>query len=445
MAHQNDVDMTIQAWPTKELFIEYLVRDVKLGDAIVDLVDNSVDGAMRLNPNGNLEGLEVRIEATSERFRIADNCGGITVEVARKYAFRFGRDEDLIQQPHSIGKFGVGMKRAFFKLGKRFRVESTTDSTHFVVDEDVGEWKKKKAWTFDFESFKEDGEFPQEEIGTTIEVAPLHDEIGHQFELENFIISLRDKIEKRHLTFIDQGLAISLNQIPASLHLLQLKSSDKLKTGYKEFVVREKEQAPVTVKIYAGIGEPDPNLAGWYIFCNGRLILEADQSKTTGWEGRPKPIPKFHGQFNYFRGFVFFDSDDAGLLPWNTAKTDVVADAPIYAAARLEMIRLMRPVIDFLNNLKDEKDGREREGADPGPLESAVDSTFMKAIDEVETSYRFVRPEPKREKPGPKMGRIVYNKPRDLIEKVKKQLRVKTQKEVGEQTFDYYYDLEAKD
>jgi hypothetical protein len=38
----------IQASPTKELFISMLVRDIELTPAIVDLVDNSFDGAIRL-------------------------------------------------------------------------------------------------------------------------------------------------------------------------------------------------------------------------------------------------------------------------------------------------------------------------------------------------------------------------------------------------------------
>ncbi len=56
----------INAYPTKELFISILVRDVTMRDAIGDLLDNSVDGALRLRPNGNYEGLEVNIELNAE-------------------------------------------------------------------------------------------------------------------------------------------------------------------------------------------------------------------------------------------------------------------------------------------------------------------------------------------------------------------------------------------
>ena len=87
-------DVLINASPTKEFFIHMLTRDIPLTRAILDLVDNSVDGARRLRASGNYDGLWVRMELSVEQFRIADNCGGITVEIARDYAFRFGRPKE---------------------------------------------------------------------------------------------------------------------------------------------------------------------------------------------------------------------------------------------------------------------------------------------------------------------------------------------------------------
>src|SRR5579862_336281 len=99
---------TVEAEPTKEFFVSMLVRDIELIPALVDLVDNSVDGARKLRGSGTLEGLFVRIEATSEMFRIIDNCGGIPVNIARHYAFRFGRTGETPRIPRSVGQFGVG-------------------------------------------------------------------------------------------------------------------------------------------------------------------------------------------------------------------------------------------------------------------------------------------------------------------------------------------------
>ena len=102
--------LAVEAEPTKEFFISMLVRDIQLIPAIVDLVDNSVDGAIRLRGAASLDGLVVRLTVSENEFKIADNCGGIPLPIARTYAFRFGRAVGMAATPHSIGQFGVGMK-----------------------------------------------------------------------------------------------------------------------------------------------------------------------------------------------------------------------------------------------------------------------------------------------------------------------------------------------
>jgi hypothetical protein len=131
----------IDAYPTKELFVYMLVRDIPLNRAILDLLDNSVDGAHRLQQNNDYSNLNIRIEFDNNKFRIADNCGGIDIKVAREYAFCFGKPEGADITLGSIGRFGVGMKRTLFKLGKKFKVISKTTTSSFVVQE----FKDKQA------------------------------------------------------------------------------------------------------------------------------------------------------------------------------------------------------------------------------------------------------------------------------------------------------------
>src|SRR5260221_7223796 len=171
----NQDEMVIDAMPTKALFVEMLTRDIVLIPAIMDLVDNSCDGARRERGEKSLAGLWVRIEISPNEFRIADNCGGFSVEIARKYAFRFGRAPGAPSVKHSIGQFGVGMKRTLFKLGKKFNVESTTDTNHFVVDVDVDEWVEDPAhWEFKFDKAEDNlKNVPRDKQGTTITVTRL--------------------------------------------------------------------------------------------------------------------------------------------------------------------------------------------------------------------------------------------------------------------------------
>ena len=45
----------IEGNPTKKFFIEMITRDISIEDAIIDLLDNSIDGATQINPD-NLNG-----------------------------------------------------------------------------------------------------------------------------------------------------------------------------------------------------------------------------------------------------------------------------------------------------------------------------------------------------------------------------------------------------
>jgi len=98
-------------------------------------------------------------------------------------------------------------------------------------------------------------------------------------------------------------------------------------------------------------------------------------------------------------------------------------------------------VINFLNKLDAEKDIK----TDVRPLEKAVTTARTASVAYVPTSSTFMAPTPKPKPKLPKTGRITYNKPVDQIDKVKKVLKVTTYKEVGEKTFDYFYERECEE
>ena len=442
MADPHD-PMLIDASPTKDFFISMLVKDIGLVRSVLDLIDNCVDGARRLRGEGDFTGLTARLEATPTAFRIADNCGGIPANVARDYAFRFGRPLDTPTTKHSVGQFGVGMKRAFFKIGRHFRVDSTTASNHFLIEENVEEWRQRpNDWQFRFRVLDTLLEAPPlEDQGTTIYITQLHESVATDFGLENFQNRLRDAVAEAHQESMDKGFAITLNGLPLHLRPLTLLSSDELQPAYRELLLETDGLAPTTVRVYSGISTSDPAAAGWYIFCNGRLILGADQTETTGWgTGDETTIPKYHNQFARFRGYAFFDSDDASQLPWNTTKTGVDLDAPKFRAVRLQMIRLMRPVIDFLNRVHEE---RPRETGDPLPLEQSIDAARPMRLRDVSLRDAFAAPARRVEATPPAHGRIAYVRPLEQIRRAQDILKVATYRAVGEKSFDYFYRLEC--
>lgn len=442
--HTDMVDMRINAEPTKDLFISTLIKDLPLIRSIIDLVDNSVDGARRISQKNDYGGLFVGLNIRDDRFEITDNCGGISVDLARHYAFRFGRPPEMEPTPYSVGQFGVGMKRALFKIGNHFRVESLTETSRFVVDVDVPEWKEIKDWKFEFAELDEDLEVPKEEQGTSIIVTQLHVSVAEDFGRENFRTRLANELREAQLINLERGLSISVNGVPLQSTPMQLRFSKDIKPVNKELRFQDGDDREVQINIYAGVGESIPREAGWYIFCNGRLLLGPEQSDISGWgEGGEKAVPRYHNQFAMFRGYIFFESDAVDLLPWNTTKTGVDVDSRIYKAARSEMINVMRPIISFLNQLDSEKD---KEGdAETAPLHTAVKNANLREISTVPSSDKFSFKKPKPEPPPPDYTTIQYRKLRSQVDNAKKVLKVRSNREVGELSFEYFYERECEE
>ncbi|MBF9351914.1 MULTISPECIES: ATP-binding protein [Mycobacteroides] len=448
----------IQAGPTKAFFISMLVRDIGLIPAIIDLVDNSVDGARRLRPKETppspdhdsthdapatprFHGLWVRIRLDEKTFEISDNCGGIPWIVARDYAFRFGRPDEAPETPNSIGQFGIGMKRSLFKLGTEFTVDSKTVTEAFVLNVDVDDWKLDPSWTFPNVDH-ERRDTSQDAAGTLIRVLQLHESASENFGQSKFRNELVERLSLKHQATLNDGLSITLNTIPVDVDIQTLFSTNELTPARIIEEVDSDSKRPVNVEIFAGIDRSSPSEAGWYIYCNGRLILGPDQTSITGWgEGRGKTIPKYHNQFARFRGYAFFESDDVEKLPWTTTKEGIDADHRVYRAIRPKLIELTRPVIDFLNALDGEKDHPDRVDLERMVL-SAERQKGATPLHQIPASPRFTSPE---RAPVPKAevtNAIQYARPAIQVAKVKKRLKVKSNREVGEGTFDYFYRAE---
>lgn len=448
---ERDLERVVDASPTEDLFIEMLTRDIALIPSIVDLVDNCADGARRVRGNDNYRGLWARLEISTKQFRLSDNCGGIPADIARDYAFRFGRPHGAPSVKHSVGQFGVGMKRAIFKMGKYFRVESTTHSTRFVIEQDVLQWAKDPKWEYEFSEFQKDGDYGADEQGTTVTVTQLNEGVAAEFGLADFATRLKQELKSKLRDPIARGLAVTINAIPVDSEPLTVLAGRDLNPAFKELRFPPTGPKPVLVKLYCGLGaSDDPRAsraaAGWHVFCNGRLILEGDKTAVTGWgeDAGDVSIPAFHGQYNNLRGYAYFDCDDPSKLPWNTTKTGFNADSPLYRAVRLEMMRMMLPVKAFLDRLKEEKSAKSDTG-EAGPLESLLLKAEIADVQDVAVRRAFELPpmKQKRKPAGPIMQKIQYEKPLKMVEEAKNLLKARSWKEVGEKTFDYFYRAEV--
>lgn len=464
-------DNTIDAGAEKRFFIEMLTKDIELLPAIVDLVDNSVDGARSLHPDGNLSGQWVKIEFGEDSFTISDNSGGISADIARHYAFRFGRSKDFVGVKRSVGQFGVGMKRAIFKIGGAFSVESRfrgepgpNDGSRFDLNVDVEEWARQDEWTFQFGDVEEGVTLGADEVaGTVISVTKLHPSVQDDLNDPTILQALRTELRVRHQESIQSGLELYLNGgRPLAASRPSLQSSDVVQPLVKEFSVAVPDRGQVEVKLYAGTVAPprrdkdanpeddgqaenfqDPGDAGWYLFCNDRLLLVADRSTLTGWGN---PAAAYHPQYRAFRGFVYLSADDAGLLPWNTTKTAVDRDSPVFRAVQSEMKTALVAVQSVINRAKQVRARLDDDEEKPEIL-AALDETQDQPLASLAVSARMVAPAspPPKPKapPTPKIQRIQYAVDLERFEEVAAVLGANSGSEVGRLTFDYFYEEEV--
>ena len=437
------------AHPTKDLFIRILVKDIELLPAILDLVDNSVDGALRVSkatdPLKPFEGFRVDLRLSKARFEIDDNCGGIDLDIAVNYAFRFGRPSDVKPTPNSIGQFGVGMKRALFKLGEKFVVRSVTATgEHFLLSVDVPAWRNDAEWEFLLDDNVSLGD---QTIGTFIKVTDLYESVSHAFSEPTFEGTLRSYVERRHQQALERGLDITVNGVPVNVSSLVLQTSKDIRSAYIAETLFPESEDPVDVRIYAGVGPARaPKDAGWYLYCNGRLIVGPETTALTGWgEAAETRIPAYHGQFARFRGYVFFSSSDPEKLPWNTTKAGIDQNSESFRWARQRMVQVMRPIIDFLNELDNELDLEEQ--GRPTPLTTALASAKPTAIVDITEPGGFAWPKSPRgpKKPTPAgFQNITYQRLIQDILKARRVLRVNSNREIGEKTFQYFFERECK-
>lgn len=435
----------VDAHPEKRFFVEMLTRDIELAPAIIDLVDNSIDGAKRLRPeeaDDRYDGLWVKLRLSAESFEILDSCGGFDREHAATYAFKFGRHPDQPATAGEVGQFGVGMKRAIFKIGREFKVASMTNGDRWQVAVNVDAWlDDPEDWTFPLEDATDrEPEVP----GTLVRCARLLPSATSRLSQAAFVSRVLGEISMRHALALQQGLSIEVNDRELVPRPPTLLASDALEPiSYTEILT---DGADVEMRLFAGLatgeeGEEevdtdDPTLftgadaAGWYVFCNGRALLFANRGRLTGWG---EEVPRFHPQYRRFRGFVYLTGDSAAM-PWNTAKTDVDEDSEIWAQTRRHIVDALRKSVTVMNRVKREVQQLPPEDR---PLVSAIARSRPAGLEDLpeRRAYRLPEPAPRVVSDARK---IAYSVSADTFAKASAALLTDRPSEIGQRTFRYW-------
>jgi len=421
-----------KSYTTKTFFIDILTQDTDVKDCIMDLLDNSIDSYKRHEIS---KRKEIKLTINKNKFEIYDTCGGIEKELLKERAFIFGVDE-LKREKKSIGLYGIGMKRSIFKIGKE--IEIITDDGEYtnMIPIVVDKWKKEKDWDFELNSVKSK---PDSKKGfTKISITDLHDEIKLKFDSNAFIDRLKKSIHVMYARLIKQYVTIHVNGEKIEPFNIEFISDDTYKPSR-----HKKQYGDVSIDIICGIEPQDGRTEakhtgrrGWNIFINDRLILVDDTTPTTGWEAGKGLLPDYHPIYNHFRGFVFLEADDPAKLPLNTSKNGLNTESNIYNYVLKEMVNTARPVINHLSKKYDEE--KSQSDSIEERIKDNVEEVSKVSLEELgDENIAFVAPLKKR-KPT---TTISYQKPKELVEKVKRHMGVRYNGQVGIRSFDFYVKL----
>lgn len=394
---------TVNASPAKRFFVEMLTRDIELQDAILDLLDNCVDGALRQNqatppqdPSKPYLGRQATIDFNKDGFTITDNCGGIPRDLAETYAFRMGRpDKERDAAIPTVGMYGIGMKRAIFKIGRASVISSQSSNKGFKVNITAAWMEDDTDWSLPISG--EDLNLPYD--GTVINVTSLHESISHLFSSDktDFEETFRKLVTSHYSLIIEKGFKVIVNGKdiePKTVGLMY----DPNGKGISPYVY-EGNINGVEINLIIGLyralptedetedeiqGRSNKENAGWSVICNDRVVLYCDKTRLTGWG--EAGVPNYHSQFIAISGIVVFKSNDATRLPVTTTKRGIDGNSETYLAVKDIMRDGLKHFTSFTNRWKSPSPERDELQAKSKAIEALKISSNI-----AETAWTHVK------------------------------------------------------
>lgn len=356
----------IDASPVKSFFVSMLTRDIKLEDAILDLLDNCVDGIIRskkIEGNNPYYGYKAEIQLKKDFFSISDNCGGIPWDL-HNYAFRMGRSSDRPKDASgSVGVYGIGMKRAIFKIGTNCLIKTQNENNQYEI-KILPEWLNNESnWKLPVNK----AEWSMNTDGTVIEIRELNEGVAQQFheDIRNFAAELKRLISTNYAYIIDKGFEVKINGEIVEPRVIKLSFDKSEENGIRPYIFKTTVDG-VEVFLAVGFTRPIPSQneiddekesakyssidAGWTILCNDRAVVYCDRSELTGWGDAN--VPRYHNQFIAISGIVEFRSEDPSKLPTTTTKRGIDASNKLYLQVKNKMREGMKLFTDYTNKWK---------------------------------------------------------------------------------------------
>jgi len=252
--------------------------------------------------------------------------------------------------------------------------------------------------------------------------------------------NLKRVISRDYSLHLARGLSITLNGEKIQGWPIELRQSEEyapMRIQYQDNV----DGANVDVEIIGGMASPPPDdlepgaevegdkRFGWYIVCNGRIVLAADKTIVTGWG--TDGWPQWHPQYSGFMGILVFTSASAVALPLTTTKRSVDVSSDVFRRAKTHLRDVTRAWIDYTNIRKQASEEARRKEA------AAISIPIQKVmkLDTVKLPTLVVQPKVR-------MANVTYSVPLEEVTKLANAFGSINMpyRDVGKKSFKYAYD-----
>jgi Histidine kinase-, DNA gyrase B-, and HSP90-like ATPase len=336
----------VDGTPDKRMYWS-IISDYGLKTGLFELVDNALDRWTIATQSQPLT-VDITLDAARQLISINDNAGGVKEDRLRVLLAPGGSMND--PNAELIGIFGVGSKRAGIALGEHVEIRTRYRKERSLQLDITAEWLETQDWTMNYYAI------PDITPGTTqIQISHLRKPF-----VEQDIGDIRLHLGETYAWFLGRGSHLTLNGVAVAPRTFETWAfPPDFQPRSAAFEVEIAQSQKVQVEMTGGLirdRNPDEENYGVYFYCNNRLVVKELKAREAGYfvtaeAGVPHPDASLCRVIVRLQGA-------ARLMPWNSSKSAINFDHPLFQYVRPTLIQLTSHYSSLSRRFKDDWDGK---------------------------------------------------------------------------------------
>ncbi len=381
--------------PDRSLYPKLGQTGYSVGEAIAELVDNSIDARLEKK----LLTIEIVLDKNAKEIIISDDGVGMNKKTATKCLVL-----GYSQKKDQLGQFGLGLKTACESLGKKFSITTTKSNSEeeYLLEFNEEEWLKKGDWS-DFEIRIKKG-VNKRKHGTKVIIGDLKIVL-----YPNLTTNIRKQLEERFAPFILNNEA----RIKVNTQWLKPEQPELIEGTRQGFEIKLKNGD--IIKGWTGILKiGSQEKSGFNLFKRGRLIRAHEK---LGYAYHPSKM--------WIIGDVYMDP-----ISVTHNKREFITESDIYLDFFEKLQEIIGPVL-----AEAQKRHRDLQIKDlPPEKKETLKDNLLRALNKTDEYQELAFPQQaKPAKRSHEEGELFEKEKREKIGEVREEIKIekKTGKEKG--------------